>query len=50
MASDLELQGDVPVRTMALSKRGFKGKTLDQLEKDLAEAFAILDKMEVSIT
>ena len=47
IASDLGTKGNPPLRTLALSKRGFRGKTLDQLEKDLAEAFAILDKMEV---
>ena len=47
IASDLGAKGNAPLRSLALSKRGFRGKTLDQLEKDLAEAFAILDKMEV---
>ena len=31
-----------------MSKRGLKGVNLDQLEKNLAEAFAILDTMGVS--
>merc|ERR550532_345833 len=47
IANDLGAKGNAPLRGLALSKRGFRGKTLDQLEKDLAEAFAILDKMEV---
>ena len=31
-----------------MSKRGLRGASLDQLEKNLAEAFAILDTMGVS--
>ena len=31
-----------------MSKRGLRGTSLDQLEKNLAEAFAILDTMGVS--
>ena len=31
-----------------MSKRGLRGASLDQLEKNLAEAFAILDSMGAS--
>ena len=31
-----------------MAKRGLRGASLDQLEKNLAEAFAILDTMGVS--
>ena len=32
---------------MMVNKRAFRGKSLDKLEKDLAEAFAILGQMKV---
>ena len=38
----------MPFGKSGLAKRGLKGKSLDQLEKDLAEAFALLDTMGVS--
>ena len=38
----------MPFGKSGLAKRGMKGKSLDQLEKDLAEAFALLDTMGLS--
>ena len=45
LVNDLEKKETLDPRMVG--KRAFRGKTLDKLEKDLAEAFTILDQMKV---
>ena len=42
------LHSQIERRTSPKSKRGLRGANLDELEKNLAEAFAILDDMGIS--